>query len=133
MSFFSRHRRVVILFFLLKSAVLLLLAIWYFWAWKERSGGGGDAVSSYEWFDSSSSLPSYTDFPEYHPALTTATSSGTYTPDAQGNQTLVPFSASPPGFTYYLPGSIRYSPSNYVPTYKESVVLSSAGRRPPDS
>jgi len=49
---------------------------------------------------------------------------GTWILDSCGNKILVPWSDISNNITYYQPGSYPYGPSNYVPSYENSVYLS---------
>jgi hypothetical protein len=44
--------------------------------------------------------------------------------DSSGNITKIPWSPTEGNPTYYEPGSIRFGPSNYVPSYEDSVFYS---------
>jgi hypothetical protein len=45
--------------------------------------------------------------------------------DQCGNKIAMPYSPSQGSITYHTPGSYRFGPSSYVPTYEDSVYLSS--------
>ena len=45
--------------------------------------------------------------------------------DRSGNKVAMPYSPVQGNITYYTPGSYRFGASNYVPTYEDSVYLSS--------
>jgi hypothetical protein len=45
--------------------------------------------------------------------------------DQCGNKVAIPYSPSQGSITYHTPGSYRFGPSSYVPTYEDSVYLSS--------
>ena len=45
--------------------------------------------------------------------------------DRSGNRVAMPYNPAQGDITYYTPGSYRFGPSSYVPTYEDSVFLSS--------
>jgi len=45
--------------------------------------------------------------------------------DRSGNRVAMPYNPAQGDITYYTPGSYRFGPSSYVPTYEDSVYLSS--------